>query len=120
MKKILKSVLHKREKRRLKREEKEKFKEWREKVLQRDRYTCQICKKQSGNLNIYVHHILDKTHFKELKFDVFNGLTLCYQDHKVGKYSPHMNALFFSFWLQKNKTEQYNYLINKLKEKELK
>ena len=91
--------------------EREKLKEWRRQVLLRDNGICQICKKKSGKL--HVHHIIPRQ-IKELRYDVMNGLALCFYDHKVGKNSCHQNALFFSAWLRKNKPEQYKYLMKKI------
>ena len=93
--------------------EREKHKEWREKILERDDYKCQICKRITGVLN--AHHIIPKQ-FKEFKYDVQNGICLCFQHHRVGKYSPHQNALFFSLWLQVVKPKQYDYVLNKVDE----
>jgi len=91
--------------------EREKYKEWREKVLGRDSYKCQMCKRTTGILN--AHHIIPKQ-FKEFIYDEDNGITLCFQCHRVNKYSAHQNAVFFSRWLQAVKPMQYAYVITKL------
>ena len=89
---------------------------WNLAVKTRDNWTCQICGKyvKENPHNCHEHHIFDKTNFKEFAIDVMNGITLCYRDHKVGELSPHMNALFFAIWLEKNKPEQYAYIFDKL------
>lgn len=89
--------------------------EWKNKVKARDNFTCQICKKKVSGLNCHAHHIITKQ-IKELQYDLMNGITLCYQHHKVGKFSPHQNALWFANWLKINKPEQYKYSMNKLQE----
>lgn len=93
--------------------EKEKHKKWREKVLERDNHKCQICKKKDGKLD--VHHIIPKQ-FKEVRYDVQNGIVLCFRHHKMGRFSVHQNAVFFSVWLRVNRRQQYAYVLTKLYE----
>ena len=117
MKKIKKSVLRKREKRKLKREAKSKLREWVKKIKERDNYSCQVCGKDvkyGAPQNCQAHHILDKKNYPELRTDVNNGITLCYRDHKVSKFAPHLNALSFIVWLIRHKPSQYFYLKNYL------
>jgi hypothetical protein len=60
------------------------FKEWRKKVFERDDYTCQKCgTKSSVGVKVYLHphHIKDFALFKELRFEVSNGITLCKDCH---------------------------------------
>lgn len=64
-----------------------KFKEWRISVFKRDKYTCQDCNEIGGTL--HAHHILPFATYKELRFEITNGKTLCYKCHK--KYHPSMN-----------------------------
>jgi len=96
--------------------EREKLKLWRNLVLTRDDFKCQICYSKPNKPNI--HHIIPKQ-VKELRYDVMNGITLCYNHHKVGVHSPHMNALWFFIWFRdiycKDKSERFNYLMDKLK-----
>ena len=53
---------------------------WRKGVYERDNYTCQVCGKIGGKLN--AHHIKEWCNFKELRFDLSNGITLCLPCHK--------------------------------------
>jgi 5-methylcytosine-specific restriction endonuclease McrA len=47
---------------------------WRDKVFERDRYTCQLSGDAGGHLE--AHHIKPKWTYPELIFDVENGITL--------------------------------------------
>lgn len=90
--------------------------EWREAIKLRDNYQCQVCKRHLDSpVAMHVHHIIPRE-FKQLKTDINNGILLCVTHHKWGKYSAHLNALWFSDWLQKNKNSTYNYLLQKLEE----
>jgi hypothetical protein len=53
---------------------------WRRKVFERDDFTCQECGQRGGTLN--AHHIKSFSKFKNLRYVLSNGLTLCEQCHK--------------------------------------
>lgn len=57
------------------------FKEWRKKVFERDRFTCQKCLVIGTEL--HPHHIKAFAKYKELRYDPANGITLCKQCHKL-------------------------------------
>lgn len=57
-----------------------KYRAWRNKVFERDDYTCQICGKRGGNL--HVDHIKPFAIYIELRFDLANGRTLCIPCHR--------------------------------------
>jgi len=63
------------------------FKDWRLSVFIRDKYTCLDCGKIGGTL--HAHHILPFAKYKELRFEITNGKTLCVSCHK--KYHTNMN-----------------------------
>lgn len=52
----------------------------REETFKRDNYTCQCCDKKGVILN--AHHILPFSKYVELRYDVNNLITLCYECHK--------------------------------------
>lgn len=58
----------------------QKWKDMRRMVFERDRYTCQICKKKGGIL--HPDHIKPKSQFPKLTFVFKNIRTLCIKCHK--------------------------------------
>ena len=57
---------------------------WRNSVFQKDNYTCMECGARSGNgVAVYLeaHHIKSWKNFKDLRYEVSNGLTLCKKCH---------------------------------------
>jgi len=60
---------------------------WRKNVFERDKYKCQKCGCIGGNL--HAHHIKPFAKYIELRFDLDNGLTLCFDCHK--KVHKNMN-----------------------------
>lgn len=55
------------------------YNEWRNKVIIRDKETCQCC---GLNKHLEAHHIYGLEEHKELALDVGNGITLCQFCHK--------------------------------------
>jgi hypothetical protein len=86
---------------------------WVKKVKDRDNWTCQVCNKKVTGHNCQSHHILPRQ-IKGCRWDINNGITLCYQHHKIGCYSAHNNAIWFTFWLKTHKFSQFKYIISKL------
>jgi len=101
-----------------KKEEKELDNLWARKVKDRDKWTCQICEKKVYGRNCHAHHILPRQ-LKEkrlgLRWDIDNGITLCYNHHKRGVWSAHNNAVWFTYWLKTHKPTQFKQTIDKLK-----
>lgn len=52
---------------------------WAEEIKQRDRFTCQICKRRGGELN--AHHMNAWNVFPKERYDLRNGITLCRNCH---------------------------------------
>jgi len=57
------------------------YKKWRKAVFERDNYTCQICEKR-GNGVLQADHIKPYRLYPELRYELFNGRTLCVQCHQ--------------------------------------
>lgn len=58
------------------------YKKWREKVLRRDSYICQLCGKTEDEAILNVHHIKRYSENEELRTEVDNGITLCCDCHR--------------------------------------
>ena len=56
---------------------------WRISVFERDNFSCGFCKKRGVKLN--AHHIKRFKDFKDLRFDINNGITLCLPCHDATK-----------------------------------
>lgn len=65
---------------------------WRNEVMKRDKYTCQVCKQYGGKLE--AHHLNSYHWDKEHRLDLNNGITLCQRCHKDfhKKYTKHNNT----------------------------
>jgi hypothetical protein len=77
------------------------YKLWREKVFERDNYTCQKCGARSGNgYTVYLnaHHIKPFFLYKELRFLVSNGITLCEKCHRKTDTFGTKALLKFNLW----------------------
>lgn len=100
--------------------EREKFKitpeyrNWRKAVFQRDDYTCQVCGVRGVGLS--AHHILNYSEYPELRTDINNGLTICFEHHDTS--SPFS---FHSLYSTRNNTpEQLQEYIQRYKSGEFK
>lgn len=60
------------------------YKEWRLSVLKRDSFCCKFpgCTKSGKKARLQVHHIRRWADSVELRFQLTNGITLCYKHHK--------------------------------------
>jgi len=54
---------------------------WREKVYQRDKYTCLLCNDNKGG-NLVAHHVYNYSEHKQIQLNINNGVTLCKNCHK--------------------------------------
>lgn len=56
------------------------LKQWRNAVYRKDKFTCNICKDNRGK-NLNAHHLFAWNKYKNLRFDINNGITLCNKCH---------------------------------------
>lgn len=112
-KKILKSVLVKREKRKIRREERERWNMLRDNVKITQGNHCYICEKEVFGKSAHIHHIISRD-IKELKYDRLNLVLLCPVHHKLGSLSVHQTSIYFSELLRKREPERYYYLLSRI------
>jgi len=72
------------------------YKDFRIKVLKRDKFTCKMCKKKGKRARLNVHHIRRWSSAAALRYEVGNGITLCYSCHKsVSGKERHYESYFY-------------------------
>jgi len=85
-------------------------KAWALKVKERDGFKCIVC---GSKLYLNSHHLFPRER-KDTKFDLSNGVTLCVKHHMFSRIlSAHNNPIEFFLWLQKNRIEQWNYILKR-------
>lgn len=62
-----------------------KYVEWRNSVMRRDKFTCQLCGQVGRDLQ--AHHKKEWSLHIELRYDLNNGVTLCQTCHKEKAHS---------------------------------
>lgn len=79
------------------------YKEFRLKVLKRDKFTCQMCKNSGKSARLNVHHIIKWSSAASLRYDTDNGITLCNYCHKsvTGKEQHYVS--YFTELLRKKR-----------------
>jgi hypothetical protein len=90
--------------------------EWKQKVMERDNYTCPLSGKR-GNFN--VHHIESWKSNKELRFDVNNGITLWEPLHRLFHklYGRKNNNRFqFDEFCKRYKNNEFTKMIQEMEQ----
>lgn len=83
------------------------YKEWRSKVYALDRYTCQCCLKNK-KIKKEAHHMYNFSEYKELRYNVNFGVTLCYDCHSM--YQP--GSFHHTYGTRNNTPQQLEEYIN--------
>ena len=107
----LKRKTEKEAKRKHKQELEDKWHSVVQELFIRDKNCCVFCGKEVASTKHYQPMHILPWEVAELRYDTKNLLLGCFYCHKVSKLSMHMNPLYVSYWLQKNRPEQYNYLV---------
>lgn len=78
------------------------YKDWRTKVKRRDKFKCQMPKCGSKK-RLQAHHISKWASASSLRYEVDNGITLCYNCHKqVTGHESVYESLFRGLIREKN------------------
>ena len=72
-------------------------------------HTCAVDKDCSGNLE--AHHLITRSH-RNTRHEITNGILLCSLHHKYStELSPHAGPVGFGVWMEKNRPEQWDWVI---------
>jgi 5-methylcytosine-specific restriction endonuclease McrA len=71
------------------------YRNWRKQVLKRDKYKCQMpgCKRKGKRMQ--THHIRKWSAASSLRYEVSNGITLCWDCHKEVNKKEHLYERMF-------------------------
>jgi len=94
-------------------------KQWSALVRGRADFCCELCGIKKGDINrngkkekIDAHHLLVKEiKNSPLKYEILNGVSVCTFCHKFGIPSFHRDPIRTVTWLQQNRPERYNFVI---------
>ena len=80
-------------------------------VIIRSGRVCEICGRPARD----PHHVVGrKNHI--LRWDIRNGVRLCFTHHTGGNKSAHNDPLWFMDWFKKHRPDDYEYLLKKKNE----
>ena len=86
---------------------------WSHAVRDRDGNACIICGSTKYN---QAHHLLSKEYYKDLQFEIMNGVCVCASCHKYSGLSFHKNGFFGVSWMAKNRPDQYKWVMEHLEQ----
>lgn len=86
----------------------EEYKLWRKSVFERDLYTCQCCGKMTHDIE--AHHLDNFADYKEKRYDIENGITLCKKCHNPNQKGSFHNECGT---LHNTKEQFYIWMSNK-------
>lgn len=90
----------------------QEYRDWRFSVFKRDSFTCQCCNTPHGDLE--AHHILNFSNHETLRFDIENGITLCYKCHNPTS----INSFHYIYGCHNNNYGQLQEYIRRYKDGE--
>lgn len=67
---------------------------WSAEVKKEAGYRCELCGKKSNECALQSHHYYGRRH-RSLRWDIQNGICLCYVHHKGGLQSAHESPEWF-------------------------
>ena len=79
-----------------------------EKVIERDKSTCQYCGKIVDGSNRHISHVIPKSMGNRLRWDLINLKVLCFHHHL---HFWHKNSVEAGEWFQKKFPERWAYLL---------
>jgi hypothetical protein len=80
------------------------YKQWRQKIYARDKFTCQWPNCQSKK-KLNAHHIQRWADFPGLRYHINNGITLCRYHHQLIKDNEENYCAFFNSLILKKMKE---------------
>lgn len=78
------------------------YRDWRQRVFFRDKFTCQI-KNDDCSDGLQAHHILRWSEYPELRYELNNGISLCSKHHPRKKSEEHRLMPLFNGIISNNK-----------------
>lgn len=82
------------------------YKKFRNEVLKRDNFTCQMCNNSNKKTWKAVHHIIKWSSSASLRYDPDNGITLCHQCHKEVTGKEQYYVSYFAEKVKANKNDK--------------
>lgn len=82
------------------------YKKFRNEVLKRDNFTCQMCNNSNKKTWKAVHHIIKWSSSASLRYDPDNGITLCHQCHKEVTGKEQYYVSYFAEKVKVNKNDK--------------
>jgi 5-methylcytosine-specific restriction endonuclease McrA len=82
--------------------------EWSLKVRARDGFACIVC---GSTEKLQAHHLLSKTQYKSIAFDLSNGVCVCAGCHQFRKRSFHQNGLWAAEFMKENRPKQWAFVL---------
>ena len=71
-------------------------------------YKCEICGRTNTQGKLNSHHYVGRVN-RTLRWDLRNGICLCYTHHVGGKESAHQDNDFIMNWFKENRLEDYEH-----------